>query len=261
MAGSRHDLQHERIAMSDPQGVAAEFAGRLHGLYGELVVAVLLYGSAARGEYRPGLSDLNVLVVLRRLELPELRLAAEAAREWVASGNPPPLMLSEEEWWTSADVFPLEYGDIRDAHVLLAGRDPFEDVHIRRANLRHQLEHELRSKKIQLREAYLVAGESGEALGEVLLRSLPTFLTLFRGLLRLHRVPVPRSAEDLVATVASEVGFRAAPVIDVVRAKREAAELAAPLDGPLAAGYLEAVERTVAWLDRHPAGEWTGDEV
>ena len=44
---------------------AEEFARRLADAYGEELVAVLLYGSAARGDFREGVSDLNLLVLLR----------------------------------------------------------------------------------------------------------------------------------------------------------------------------------------------------
>jgi hypothetical protein len=242
--------------MNDERRRAEELVGRFSEIFGEALVAAVLYGSAARGEYRAGISDLNILIVLANLELTELRRAAEPTREWVAAGNPPPLVMSETEWWSSADVFPLEYSEIRDAHVLLAGRDPFAQLSIRREHLRLQMEHELRSKKIQLREGYLVAGNAPDELGALLIQAFPTFLTFFRGILRLDSRPVPRDAADLVDAAASHVGFRGGPLLEVLKARRGGTPLEASFDGPVAAGYLEAVERTVTWLDRYesPAG-------
>jgi hypothetical protein len=228
---------------------AERFVERLREVYGESLRAAVLYGSAARGEYRPGISDLNLLVLLSDLAMPELRRGAELTREWAAEGNPPPLMMTEREWLGSADVFPLEYSDIRDAHVLLAGSDPFAGVRIEREHLRLQVEHELRSKKIQLREGYLVAGDSPQRLGQLLIRSLSTFLTLFRATLRLAGRPVPRAASDLVFAAASEIGFGAEPVLEVLRGRQSPEDFEASLQGSVAAGYLEAVERSVEWLD------------
>jgi predicted nucleotidyltransferase len=237
-------------AGEEPKGRAAEFARKLQEIYGDDLRSVVLYGSAARNEYRPGISDLNILVILRELELDHLRRAAGITGDWLEAGNPPPLMMSEREWRGSADVFPLEYTDIRDGHMLLEGTDPFEEMRIEREHLRLQVEHELRAKKIQLREGYLVAGGSPDQLGRLLIRSLPTFLTLFRATLRLSGRPVPRGGSDLISAAASEIGFRAEPVIEVLRAREAPEGFEASMDGTLAAGYLEAVERSVEWLDR-----------
>jgi hypothetical protein len=230
-------------------------------MYADGLVAALLHGSAARGEYRAGLSDLNLLFVLEELDVSHLRKAAGATRRWVAEGNPPPLLLSADEWFGSVDVFPLEYTDIRDSCVLLAGRDPFAEIRISRQDLRHQLEHEVRSKKIQLREAYLVSGESPEEMGQLLVRSLSTFLVLFRGVLRLDGAQVPRDAGEVIEAVAQRAGFSAAPLREVLKARSEGADFTPTLDSPVAAGYLEAVERLVDWLDAAELESELGDEI
>ncbi|MEX2584131.1 MAG: nucleotidyltransferase domain-containing protein, partial [Gemmatimonadota bacterium] len=235
--------------MSEERQRANEFAAELGRIYDDSLVTVLLYGSAARGEFRPGISDLNLLVILDELKLDQLRQSASVTRGWVEGGNPPPLMLSLSEWRGSADVFPLEYGDIRDAHVVLAGESPFTGLKIVRRHLRLQLEHELRSKKIQLREGLLVAGEKPDELGKLLVHSLSTFLTLFRGMLRLDGEKVPGSAEDVVQAVAEKVGFAPDPVLEVLDARRNGAAFAPTFGTPVVAGYLEAVEHAVRWLD------------
>jgi hypothetical protein len=247
--------------MPEERRSAVEFASRLEQLYGAGLVSVVLYGSVARGEYRAGVSDINLLVILRDLGLAELRRMVEVTRAWVSRGNPPPLLLSEREWAGSADAFPIEYSDIRDAHVVLAGSNPFIDLHIRKEHLRLQLENELRGKKIQLREGFLAMGQSPEELGALLRRSLPTFLTLFRATLRLAGETVPNDPQALVASVATLTGFEPQPVLDVLRQRATNDQVAIGLDSPTAAGYLAAVERTVAWLDGYDSAAAAGQEV
>ncbi len=229
---------------------AEEFTTRLQELFANELVACVLYGSAARGEYRPGRSDLNLLVVVERLGYAELMRAAPLAQEWAAAGNPPPLMLSREEWRGSADVFALEYSDIRDAHILLAGEDLFTGLRIDREHLRFQVEHELRSKKIQLREGLLAAANQPVETGRLLLVSLSTFLTLFRAVLRLASREVPRGTPALIDVTAALVGFSPRPVHAVLSARDDAAA-GRPVDlgDEVTAGYLAAVERTADWLD------------
>lgn len=241
--------------MTEERRQATQFASRLDSIFGASLVSVLLYGSAARGEYRQGTSDLNLLVILEELGLDQLRRVAPLTKEWIAGGNPPPMMLSRSEWWGSADVFPLEYSDIRDAHVLLAGTAPFAGLSLTRANLRHQLEHELRSRKIQLREGYIANGESPENMGKLLIASVSSFMALFRAMLRLSGAQVPTDRTEQVRQIAGKAGFSPDAVLEVLRAKAAGDSFTAPLDGPVAAGYLHAVERSAAWLDSADTGE------
>ena len=57
---------------------------------------------------------------------------------WTKGGHPAPLILTEREWRESADAFPIEYEDMRDAHRLLAGRDPWPGVRVERDHVRRQ---------------------------------------------------------------------------------------------------------------------------
>lgn len=229
---------------------ARSFAERLAELYRDDLRSVLLYGSAARGQYREKVSDLNLLVILEAVDDRVLRRGSELAREWVTEGNPPPLVLSAAEWAASADVFPIEYSDIRDAHEVLAGAEPFGGIEIGWEHLRLQCEHELKSKQIGLREHFLLSAEDPEGLGRLLLNSFPTFLTLFRAGLRLIHEVVPQEDEAVIAAMAARAGFDPAPFEAVAQARRDGAAFAPTADGDVVPAYLAGVRQTTVWLDR-----------
>jgi hypothetical protein len=139
---------------------------------------------------------------------------------------------------------------MRDAHVAVAGADPFQDVEIRLEDLRMQCERELKGKQIQLRERYLLfAGQPAE-LGELLARSFSTFLVLFRTVLRLSGEGGVRDAETVVRRVAERAGFDPAPVLEVHRARAGGQKLSPGADSPVVVGYLNAVGRVVEYVDR-----------
>jgi hypothetical protein len=221
-------------------------------LYGEDLISVGLYGSAARGEYRPGASDLNLLVVVRSVNAAMLRQGSALAREWVEAGNPPPLLFSEAEWLSSADVFPIEYSDIADAHMVLHGSDPFAEVEVRWEHLRHMCEHQLKVGKLALRERYLLAADEAGEIGALLTGSVSTFVALFRAMLRLAGTRPTGAPADVVRSVAEMAGFDPAPFLRVIEARGEGGSFRPSAGDPVVTGYLEAVTRCSEWLDTLP---------
>ena len=231
---------------------ANTFAEGLRGVYGDALVSVVLYGSAARGDFQEGVSDLNMLVLLRDTRPESLRRASRLARDWAKQGNPPPLILGANEWTRSADAFPIEFADIQAAHRILHGTDPFADVVIDREHLRLQCEHELKGKHIQLREGFLLSAEQPKELGGLLVSSFSTFLVLFRTVLRLAGTPVSHNAEDTIADVAGRVGFSPEPLREILHARRTGGKFRPAAADPVVTGYLDAVARTVEFVDQLP---------
>src|SRR5207247_3989712 len=108
-------------------------------------------GAAAVGTHVAGRSDVNTVLICEAVD-EGLFVALEPARaRWVRAGNPAPLILAEREWRASADAFAIEYEEIRHAHRVLAGRDPWAGISVRREDLRRQLGSELMGKLVVLR--------------------------------------------------------------------------------------------------------------
>src|SRR3712207_828772 len=99
---------------------------QLRAAFEDDLLAVVLYGSAAGGEHIAKRSDLNVLVILRQLGIDRLQAASAVSRAWSDAGNPSPLTLTEREWRSSADIFPMEYADILERNRVLYGAPPFD---------------------------------------------------------------------------------------------------------------------------------------
>jgi predicted nucleotidyltransferase len=234
---------------------AREFAAELARVYGEEARSIVLYGSAAREQFHEGVSDLNVLVLLGRLDTALLHRVAALARGWVEEGNPPPLILTEDELARSLDIFAIEYSDIRDAHRVLHGSDPFAMLEIRPEHLRLQCERELKGALIQLRERYLLVADEPAELDLLLRRSLSTFLVLFRTVLRLEGGAVPQDPEATIRAVAERAGFDPAPVVEVLQARRTGVALEPGPQDPRVVAYLRAVDTVVRYVDRLPAGQ------
>src|SRR5256884_5527021 len=184
---------------------------------GPRLVSLLLYGSAARGTHVPKRSDVNTLLICDAVDGALFDALGPVVRVWTKAGHPAPLILTEREWRESADAFPIEYADMREAHRLLAGRDPWSGIEVDRGHLRRQLEHELMGKLVRLRQAYAALQEDPKQLARVVVGSSGGFFTMLRAVLRLGGRPVPASPADLVRNAAALAAFPAdalAPLVE-----------------------------------------------
>jgi predicted nucleotidyltransferase len=162
-----------------------ELTSKLRDACGENLASVILYGSAADGEFHRGLSDYNIIIVLKNMAPLELARPCAILKKWVKCGNPPPLFFSPEVISSSADVFPIEFFDIIERRKMLFGNDPFKDVRIDPKNLRHQCEHELRSRLLTLRSRFSLISDRPKEVIRLILESSSSFFAAFGGILRL----------------------------------------------------------------------------
>ena len=158
-----------------------ELVSRLKEAAGKNLESVILYGSAARGEFHAGASDLNVLCTLVQIDVNEMQRLAPAVRWWIQEmKEPAPLFFLTEELQRSTDVFAIESLDLKRSHRVLFGRDVAADLQIPMNLHRLQLEHDLRLLLMRLRQHLLHAGRNELELLTVLKRSISSAVTLLR---------------------------------------------------------------------------------
>jgi len=230
-----------------------ELVTQLKNAYGETLRSVVLYGSAVAGEHIAKKSDYNILVILDSVPLDRLAAVGAVLRAWGEGGNPPPMMFTDAEWKSSADVFPMEYADILERHRVLLGPDPTEGIVVSKGDLRLQVEQQALGKLLHLRRGAMAAGVDEKSQLGLLEASLSAIMVVFRGVARLHGESPPQDYADLSRSVSAKAGFDAAPFERVVRHVRGIAKLERGEAGRVLADYLAAMERLVAYLDRFTA--------
>src|SRR5277367_3443841 len=138
----------------------SELVNRLKSAAGDNLKAVVLYGSAVAGEFHAAHSDLNILCVVERAGAADIERLHGVAEWWMKERNPAPLIFTMDELQRSADVFAIELVDIKRHHRMLMGvyfLDRF-DVPMRLHGL--QVERELRTGWLRLRQAILAAPQT-----------------------------------------------------------------------------------------------------
>src|SRR5688572_5627540 len=193
------------------QNQFSAFIDDLRTTHGKNLVSVILYGSAAAGDFVPQRSDYNILIALNKITPKDLRNAHASIREWHKLGHPVPVYFTVSELQNAADVFPIEFHQMEAARKVLYGTDVLANVAISDAYLRHQVEYELRSKLILLRRQYIPASESVEGLKVLMSDSLASFAALFRAVLLLSGADAPTKKHEVVAMVVEKHGLDGLP--------------------------------------------------
>jgi hypothetical protein len=223
-------------------------AQNLAAALGSRLVSLVLYGSAARGAYVPERSDVNTLLLCDAVDEDLFTRLAVPLAAWLRAGYAPPLMLTEREWRAAADAFPIEYEDIREAHRVLAGSDPWAGVSVRRDDVRRQLEHELMGKLVHVRQAYAALRERPKQLAVVVVESAGGFFAMLRAALRLSGAAVPAGQDALVREAGSTFGFDPAGLAGLVTHVSGGSVLRLHAGDALPAAYLNALAKTAEYV-------------
>jgi hypothetical protein len=214
--------------------------------------SAVLYGSAARGDFVPGRSDLNLMLILDDLGPSTLGRLADAFRTWRKSGYEPPLVIGRPEWARATDVFPLEITDMRSGYEVLRGQDPVAGLTVAPSDLRQALEREFRGKLLRLRQGYLAAAGDPATLGALAGRSAGTVMVLLRALLTLLGRSVPREPVQLAAAGAAAMGIDGEPLLNVISHRAERGWRCSPREFE---EYMDSVARAAAFLDQLQPGD------
>jgi predicted nucleotidyltransferase len=229
----------------------ADFIDDLRSTHGKNLVSVILYGSAAAGDFVPKRSDYNILIALDKIGPADLRNAHATLREWSRMGNSVPVYFTVSELQNAADVFPIEFHAMTVAHKVLYGTDVLEGLKIDDKNLRHQVEYELRSKLLQLRRQYIPASTSVDGLKKLMSGSLGTFAVLFGAVLILKGIEPPATKHEIVALTAKHLGIDGLPFEKIfhIRENNYTAALDEKSANILFGEYLEQIENVIDAVD------------
>jgi len=146
----------------------------------------------------------NFLCVLEKIDfatLEQLKETMQKQKEKIV-----PLFFTERELQNAADVFPLEFLDIQNPHELLYGKDLVAEIKIEKKHVRRELESELRSKLIHLRENYVWIKKDKD-LKSLLTAAVPNLMPLFYGLLYLKKTAPPAELDKLFGLVGEKYNF------------------------------------------------------
>jgi hypothetical protein len=234
--------------MSPHQSPAADrIVTALRAIFGHRLRSVVAYGPHVENGSVDVAEPLSCLALVANLTIADLEASAARAHDWTRHQIATPLLLPEDEFRRSLDSFPLEYAEILRSHQVLFGANPFDGISIERADLRRACETQIKSHLVHLREAYIEAGGTPRAVGDLVTASAPAFGALLRNIARLNG-----SAERDRAAATRE-GARAAELpgalVTSILALERPTGLKAVDAARLFPQYLAAVEQLARYVD------------
>jgi hypothetical protein len=175
--------------------------------------SVILYGSAATEEFHSKHSDLNILCLVGLADAAHLEALHGPVEWWIRRGQRPPLVFTLEELRRSADIFTIELLDMKSRHRILYGENVLAEISVPLHYHAIQVERELRTNWLRLRQAILAAPKKQKVYLELMVSSFSTFAALFRhALIALGIAPAEtkREAIDRIAQFsgADPAGFQ-----------------------------------------------------
>ena len=227
------------------------FIDDLKATHRKNLASVILYGSAAVGDFVAQHSDYNILVALHKIGPEDLRNAQPCIREWTRMGHPVPVYFTVSELKNAADVFPIEFHQMSAARKVLFGVDVLTDLDIPAGNLRLQTEYELRSKLLQLRRQYIPASASVEGLKSLMVDSLSSFAALFRAVLVINGLTPPATKPEIVAMIVQHFRIDGVPFEKIfqIRENNATGNFDDTSANQLFGEYMEQIEKVIDTVD------------
>jgi hypothetical protein len=233
----------------DIKDILARYVEQIHQQWSADLGGLVLFGSAARGDFMTGRSNLNVLLVVRNQSVEVLQRAGQLHRQWGQQKIIAPLVMTQEDLTRATRLFPLEFLQMAQHHVVLAGQDPFAETSIKTVHLGWQCEHELLANLFRVRQRFIEGEGRIEAIQALLILSITAVLPCIRGLLYCLGQNSQEKDLNILESLPTTLQFDPTIFLDILNMKRG---LSSPgsLEWPNAyARYLQSLERFMARIE------------
>ena len=199
--------------------VLVPFNQAMIALHGDNLKSISLYGSAVGEDFIPKKSNINLLLVMERIDPPDLKMSLKLINQGRKKGIIP-LLLTIEHMESSTDTFPIEFLEMKENYILIYGKDILGELEVNSRNVRHQCEQQLKGGLIRLYQVYLEIGMRGKKIRALLINSLTSFIPIFRSLLRLKGKVLPAKKRDIISDLEKEFAVNGGIFLKVLQMKQ-----------------------------------------
>jgi hypothetical protein len=235
---------------AQPEEIFEAFVEDYKKTFAAELTSVILYGSAARGEYIPKKSDINFMIVLGDEGIHRFGKALPLVGQWKKRMVSTPLFLTRGYISSSLDTFPIEFLNMQAAYRVVYGEDVLRDLVFDRRLVRLQCERELKGKLLQLRQSFLETEGGRRAVQMLITASLPTFFSIFQAVLFLRGSRPAVGKDRIVAGMAQEAGLDGALFLDLIAVREGRKKLSSADAVPIMENYIREIRKLALYIDQ-----------
>lgn len=180
---------------------------------GDALVSVTLYGSVARGSAVAGIADVNLLIILRQIDLQKLASLREilgVCKDCRIS----PYLLTSDELGKVVDAFPTRFLEMKRGYRVLHGQDTLAAIEVDQKNLEIRTTQELLNILLRFRHAML-GGAAAEDVERDMQAFLQPLLKVLRSLIYARTGQHIESRHELILAASRQFGFEAEPLLQL----------------------------------------------
>lgn len=228
----------------------------LQGLTGEIsllckenLLSIYLYGSAAGKGYIPEKSNLNTLILLKKIEIETLKGIASIYKKSSKFRIVAPLVLTPDYIRSSTDVFPIEFLDIKENSILLAGHDALKDIDIDLSQLREECEREIKGQLVRFRGAFLEVEGDKKGMERLVVTAVSNLIFPLKNILRLMRQEMPEGTDAVIKSCCKAMNVTDTPFVEAWKIKKGGHKVSLEEIYAVISGYMDSLEEISKKID------------
>jgi predicted nucleotidyltransferase len=218
-------------------------------VFGNELVSLYVYGSAASGSYIKGKSDINTLLVITTEGMDRFTGALATIKYWQKRRVAVPLVLTKVFIDSSLDCYPIEFMNMKNNNILIYGEDILTQIKIEATNLRLQIERELKGKLILLRQGYLEAQGKPRQLKNLIGRSFTAIISIFNALLYYKHSSAPKERQETIKEISKVFKIDAETFLQCADIREERSNLSGEEIAGLFKRYVQEVANMCNIID------------
>jgi predicted nucleotidyltransferase len=222
--------------------VVQALLARLH----DNLYSVILYGSAVRGNFQPGVSDINLLILLRE-STGEAQLGIREALKPFPLVSP--FVMGLPALKRNYHVFMPKFEAIRRHCRALHGPNPLAELRPDPAIMKLLTVQALCNAKLRLVHQFIVGAETKMRYERFVLRTLATVMTQLHNALELAGLPAAASWRERLPQLDSAFGVDSSVLTELMALKEQPRELSAEERLSLQRRLVALLDRALAWME------------
>jgi hypothetical protein len=236
---------------SQAHAAIGQFVADMQEHLGPDLTSITVVGSATGPDFQAGVSDINTVLLLSRLDRSGLDVISGMGKGLHKRHLALPLLMTSEYIERSRDVFGVELLDFQLSGQTVLGDDPFEGLTFERSDVRLQCERELKAMLIRLRQGYMASAGNVRLLRDVLVSSGKTLLPYLRAMVWLNEGDRENSIQGTLSQARETLGIETAALDTLVQWRNTKVKVKSDA---LILGFdatYTVIEQLADWVDSH----------